>query len=117
VPEYLGHVLDAIERIKRHVAGFDEAGFLRDEKTQDAVIRNFEVIGEAAKNIQTADPGFVEKHSAVPWKVVVAMRNRVAHGYFEVDLGVVWKTVRDDLPALEAQLREISKGLGAPNGS
>jgi uncharacterized protein with HEPN domain len=62
VPEYLGHILQAIERIYRYVQDADIAMFVQDEKTQDAVIRNIEIIGEAAKNVERADPVFVVNH-------------------------------------------------------
>ena len=67
---------------------------------QDAVIRNIEIIGEAAKYLERQHPQFAAEHPAVPWAVIYAMRNRVSHGYFEVDLQIVWNTV-SDLPGLE----------------
>ena len=111
VPDYLEHILEAIRRITRYTKGMDEAAFLKDERTQDAVIRNIEVIGEATNNIQQADKRFVKQHSAVPWKVMRAMRNRVAHGYFEIDWKIVWKTITKDLPDLERQLTELKRHL------
>lgn len=62
VPEYLRHILQAIERIRHYVGVLDEKGFLTDPKTQDAVIRNIEIIGEAARNVERADPGFAAQH-------------------------------------------------------
>lgn len=89
IPGYLGHIVEAIERIDRYLADTDEVAFLNDQKTQDAVVRNFEIIGEAAHNIERYHAAFAAAHSEVPWTVVYAMRNRVAHGYFKVDLEMV----------------------------
>jgi uncharacterized protein with HEPN domain len=100
VPDYLGHILSAIERIERHTSDINEVGFLASELIQDAVIRNLEVIGEAANNIQRVDAEFASAHSEVPWQVMYAMRNRLSHGYDKVDFEIVWKTVCYDLPEL-----------------
>ncbi len=88
VAEYLDHMLQAFARISRYVQG-GAAEFLRDDKTHDAVIRNIEIIGEAAKDIERVDPEFVAQHPEVPWPIIYAMRNRLSRGYFEVDLEVV----------------------------
>jgi len=96
----LEHILFAIKRIERHVTDVDEISFLQSELLQDAVVRNIEVIGEAANNIQQVDPSFANAHSEVPWQVMYAMRNRLSHGYDKIDFEMVWKTVCNDLPAL-----------------
>jgi uncharacterized protein with HEPN domain len=80
IPDYLEHILEAIERIDRYLEDMDEAAFLNDQKTQDAVVRNFESIGEAAHNIESYHAKFAAAHPDVPWTAVYAMRNRVAHG-------------------------------------
>lgn len=85
VPDYLEHIVEAIERIYRYIEDIDEAAFLQDEKTQDAVIRNFEIIGEAARNIERYHNEFAGRHSQVPWTLMYTLRNRIAHGYFQVD--------------------------------
>ena len=107
VPDYLGHILEAIERIHLYIEDIDEVAFLEDKKTQDAVIRNFEIIGEAAHNIERYHTQFAAHHSNVPWNVVYTMRNRVSHGYFQVDLEIVWKTIHSDLPELHTQIRTL----------
>ena len=68
---------------------------------------NIEVIGEAANKIAKANPGFVVKHDEVPWSQMRAMRNRIIHDYFEVDYGIVWQTVKNDLPVLAAQIKAL----------
>jgi uncharacterized protein with HEPN domain len=85
VPDYLGHILQAIERIERYTRDVDLTQFSASEMLQDAVIRNFEVIGEAANNIQRADATFAAMHSEIPWQVMYTMRNRLTHGYDKVD--------------------------------
>ncbi|MDI3513665.1 MAG: hypothetical protein PWP40_894 [Rhodocyclaceae bacterium] len=80
VPDYLHHILDAIERIERYTAAKSLGDFKRDEQCQDAVIRNIEIIGEAARNVQQHSPDFVERHREIPWAALYAMRNRTPWG-------------------------------------
>ena len=108
VQEYLQHILKAIGRIDRYTAGMDEAGFLGHEMAQDAVIRNIEIIGEASNNIQRVAPEFAAQHGQIPWLVMYTMRNRVSHGYDNVDLEIVWKMIQSDLPTLNAQIRSLT---------
>lgn len=100
VTDYLEHILLAIERIERHVTDVDALSFLQSELLQDAVVRNIEVIGEAANNIQKVDPSFAASHAEIPWQVMYAMRNRLSHGYDKIDYDMVWITVCNDLPPL-----------------
>lgn len=81
--------------------------FRDDQLVQDAVIRNIEVIGEAARKIRTSHPEFADAHPEVPFDAAYQMRNAVAHGYFAVDLDVVWATVITDLPALGEAVQSI----------
>ncbi len=107
LPEYLRHILEAIERIERYTEDLDEVGFINDEKTQDAVIRNFEIIGEASNNIKRYHPDFAIAHPEVPLGFAYEMRNALAHGYFKVDLEIVWQTIHNDLPSLYHLLRNV----------
>lgn len=107
LPEYLGHIVQAIDRVHRYVADMHETGFLQDEKTQDAVIRNFEVIGEASNNIKKYHPDFASQHPEVPLNFAYEMRNALAHGYFKIDFEVVWTTIHADLPGLRAQVAAL----------
>lgn len=100
VPDYLGHILQAIERIEEYVCDMDEIAFLSNKLVQDAVIRNIEIIGEASNNIQRVAPEFAAQNDNIPWQVMYAMRNRVSHGYDKVDFEMVWKTICYDLPDL-----------------
>lgn len=114
IPEYLQHILQAIERIHTYTRDLDEQGFVADSRTQDAVLRNIEILGEAARNVERSDPQFTGQHPEIPWAVIYAMRNRLSHGYFEVDLGIVWRTIRNDLPPLESRIATLLKILGTP---
>lgn len=115
VPDYLGHILKAIERIDRYTADMDEVAFLNSELVQDAVIRNIEIIGEASNNIQRVAPAFAAQHDDIPWQVMYTMRNRVSHGYDKVDLEIVWKTIHRDLPELYQQVRELAENRPGDN--
>lgn len=120
VPDYLGHILRAIERIDRYTADMDEVGFLNSELVQDAVIRNIEIIGEASNNVQRVAPRFAALHDNIPWLVMYTMRNRVSHGYDKVDMEIVWKTVQSDLPGLCAQIQNLQttlQGNADPEGT
>ena len=105
--DYLGHIVEAIDRIHRYVDDITEMTFLDDEKTQDAVVRNFEILGEAAHNIEVHHAAFAEANADVPWLLMYTMRNRVAHGYFKVDYELVWKTIHTDLPELRNQVAAL----------
>lgn len=114
LPDYLGHILDAIGRIERYTEGLDEAAFAQNSLVQDAVIRNFEIIGEASKNISKRYPDFAAAHPGLPLAVAYEMRNAVAHGYFKVDLGIVWKTIRADLGDLKCRVESAIPKADVP---
>ncbi len=103
--DYLSHIQEAIERIRRYVDGIDVAAFLRNDMAQDAVIRNFEIIGEASHNIEMHYPEFAADHPELPLAFAYQMRNAIAHGYFKVDLEIVWKTIHADLPRLSERVK------------
>jgi uncharacterized protein with HEPN domain len=109
VNDYLEHMLEAIQRIGRYTDNISEVIFLEDEKTQDAVIRNFEIIGEAARNIEQYHTDFAKTHAHIPWSDAYQLRNQVAHGYFKVDLEIVWRTIHTDLPQLAKQIQTLLK--------
>jgi uncharacterized protein with HEPN domain len=111
LPDYLGHILEAIERIQHYVDAMDEVGFLGSKLVQDAVIRNLEVIGEASRNIERAHPDFAAAHPELPLALANDMRNALSHGYFKVDLGIVWTTIQGNLPDLYAQVQDALTSL------
>jgi uncharacterized protein with HEPN domain len=91
----------------RTSSALDKNGFLADRRTQQAVILNIVILDEAATKLGNDYPEFVERYPDVPWKSMRGMRNRMAHGYFDVDLSIVWQTVQSSLPALAERLAEI----------
>lgn len=109
--DYVAHILDAIGRISKYCEGLDETSFLLNELVQDAVIRNFEVIGEASNNIDRLFPEFISQYPHLPLIDAYEMRNALAHGYFKVDLKVVWITIQKHLPPLFDELVLIKSKL------
>ena len=105
--DYLGHILEAIRRIDVYTADMTEVSFFENMLVQDAVIRNFEVIGEASRNIDRVYPAFRAKHSAVPWIPAYEMRNALSHGYFKVDFGLVWQTIHKHLPEFSERVQML----------
>ena len=101
---YLHHIYDSIVLIEKYVKGMAINGFARDRKTVDAVIRNFEIIGEASSKTSKE---FREEYPELPWKDMIGMRNILIHNYLGVDVQKVWRTVKKDLPLLKKQLRSI----------
>lgn len=112
--DYLEHMLDAIQRIQKYVADISDADeFVRRTIVHDAVVRNLEIIGEAARNVRKTDADFASRHADIPWAAMSAMRNRITHGYFDINLSVVWQTVRSDLPGLREDISALIRSLDA----
>ena len=109
--DYLSHMLEAAALARSYVEGISKIDFLHDKRTQQAVILNIMVIGEAATKLADEYPEFVAKFPQVQWKSMRGMRNRLAHGYFDTNLDVVSETVRQALPELEGQIRQIQQAL------
>jgi uncharacterized protein with HEPN domain len=95
-------MIEAAERSCDYCRTLDYNAFLQDKRTQDAVIRNVEILGEAAKNISKH---FCSQHPEIPWKNIAGMRDKLIHDYFGVNLDVVWDVVRTDLPPMILQLK------------
>ncbi|MDN6887740.1 DUF86 domain-containing protein [Variovorax sp. CAN2819] len=104
VADYLGHILQAIDSIREYTSDATADSYLADRKTQDAVVRNLEVIGEASNNIVKHHAEFALAHPAVPWRFAYEMRNALSHGYFTIDHTLVWRTIQHDLPSLREQV-------------
>ncbi len=101
---YLDDILEAISWIRQYVKGIDAESFASDRKTQDAVIRNLEVIGEAARNIPEE---LRERSSGVDWKKIVGLRNILSHAYFAISIPIVWDIIQTKLDGLETACREM----------
>lgn len=96
----------------RYVDGLDFEAFESDKRTQQAVVLNLLLIGEVASRIVESAPDFTAAHPEIPWAAMRGMRNRIAHGYFELDIEVVWDTVRDAVPELAAKLPGLLLAAG-----
>jgi uncharacterized protein with HEPN domain len=107
---YLGHIADSISAIESYVTGGHDV-FMNERLVQDAVIRNFEVIGEAARQLSPA----VRNRQGLVLGKVIAFRNRVIHGYWSVDLLLVWDVVVNDLPRLKTEVASLLTELSGPS--
>jgi uncharacterized protein with HEPN domain len=100
----LDDISEAIERILHYTTGMSFEAFAQDEKTVDAVVRNMEIIGEAARRLPDE---FKEEHSEIEWYKVVGLRNRIVHEYFGIDLEIIWQVLQRDLLSLHSNIQHI----------
>jgi uncharacterized protein with HEPN domain len=108
--DYVRHILDEVEYLLDASAGVDPSAFTADATLQRAFIRSLEVIGEATKRLP---PEFRSAHPGVDWRGMAGMRDRLIHGYFGVDLELVWDVVQSRIPELGATLRPLLPDEGA----
>ena len=101
---YIQDILEAIQRIDEYLKGVTFEEFSKDNKTIDAVVRNFAVIGEAAKSVPVSAK---RKHPEIAWKRMSGMRDKVIHEYFGVDPRILWDTSKIDLPTSEQLLKKL----------
>jgi len=101
---YLRHILDAIELFREYTKGMTENEFLGNTMAHDAVVRQIEILGEAARNISEE---YKNKHSKLPWGKMIGIRNKIIHEYFNINYAIVWDTVKDDLPYLKKAIKQI----------
>ena len=106
--EFLCDIREAIDRIDEYIGEMDYDEFLKDRKTQDAVVRNLEIIGEAVKNLSK---DIKDKHKDISWKDIAGMRDRIIHFYFGIKWDIVWSVVKDKLPVLKEQISKILKHI------
>jgi len=102
--EFLEDILEAIRRATAYVDDISYEAFLADLKTQDAVIRTLEIVGEATKRLSTATR---ESHPRVPWKTMAGVRDKLIHDYFGVNFDIVWQIVQNELPAVAVAVEQI----------
>jgi uncharacterized protein with HEPN domain len=107
--DYLDHMQQAAEDACGFTEGLSKRDFIADKRTQQAVVMSLIIIGEAAMKVMDQHPEFASKHTGIPWRSMRGMRNRIAHGYFEINFDVVWDTVRTALPDLLRQLSALPR--------
>ena len=101
---YLLHILESIGRIERYLEGVNEETFRKETLIQDGIIRQIEIIGEAAKRLSSK---LRADYSQIPWQDIIGMRDKLAHDYFGVDLDQVWLTAQEDVPSLKEELNKM----------
>ncbi len=101
---FLKDILNSLDKIFKYTEGMSYDDFINDDKTKDAVERNFEIIGEAVKNLTE---GFRNQYSHIPLRQVAGMRDKLIHDYFGIDYEIVWKTIKNKLPQFELDILEL----------
>jgi len=104
--DFLQDIKQAVENVNEYSGNMTYSQFLKDKKTKDAVVRNLEIIGEAAKNISSK---FKKANPLIPWKQLAGMRDKIAHFYFGIDYKIVWSVVEKDMPNLNKEIAKIEK--------
>ena len=112
--DYLGHMLDAVGQIQIYTRRKRAEDFLSERQLQDSVIRNVEILGEASRNLLNSVPDAVARFPGIPFTAIYAMRNQLSHGYFVIDLDVVWKVIERDIPVLRIELEIAIAALDNP---
>lgn len=101
---YIADIKDSAARIEEYVAGMSFEDFRADRKTIDAVVRNFEIIGEASRNVPE---DWRNRYPDLDWKAMAGMRNYLAHEYFGISLEIIWKTIKERLPELRTRIEDM----------
>jgi len=102
----LEDMLEALTKAMRYTQGMHFDAFRSDDKTVDAVVRNLEIVGEAARRLPEQ---YKDNHPEIPWWRMAGMRNRIVHDYFGVDLSIVWHVISSDAPKLVEDLRRLTQ--------
>jgi uncharacterized protein with HEPN domain len=117
LPDHLGRMLEAAQQALSYVEGNEKPDFMEDRRTQQAVVLNLILIGEESTKILATYPDFAHAHTEIPWRSMKGMRNRIAHGYYEINMDTVWDTVQQALPPLVIQLQSIQPTHDEPGHS
>lgn len=103
---FIKDIADCINKIEEFVGNISFSEFVKDDKTSSAVVRKLEIIGEAAKNV----PEHIrQKHKNIPWKDMARMRDKIIHFYFGIDYEIVWKVIKERLPKIKQQIKNVLK--------
>jgi len=113
--DFIGHMLEAAERVVQYTKGLSREEFFANPLVQDGVIRNIEIIGEAANNLVEIEPEITSRYPSIPFAQIYGMRNRVAHGYFAVSLPMIWDSVQVDVPELRQQIAKVLEEMQLGN--
>ena len=105
---FIEDILKAIDKVEGYIEDFTYETFAKNDMAQDAVIRNFEIIGEASKNISE---DLREEFSDIPWRRMIGLRNIAVHEYFGVDLGIIWEIITKNLPETKPKIIAMLKSL------
>jgi len=104
----LRHMLDAAKKIVEYTDSIQRDDLDKDEKLALALVRLLEIVGEAAKAVS---PDFRRKHPQIPWREIAGTRDRLIHGYYDIDFDIVWQIVSDDIPPLITAIEDILTGI------
>lgn len=110
--ELLCDIKEAVQRISTYIGELSYDEFIKDKKTQDAVVRSLEIIGEAAKNLSVE---LKKKRRDIPWSGLAGLRDRLIHQYFGVNFDIVWRIIKQELPELAKQIEKITAGGNKSN--
>jgi uncharacterized protein with HEPN domain len=111
---FVNHIHDAIARISSYLKDVNEVKFMATPLIQDAVIRQIQIVGEAAKKLSRS---YVEASPSIPWKDIAGMRDKLVHDYMGVDLAAVWDTATRDIPNLQAEMERLGSSGAGSNGA
>ena len=102
----LEDIVESIEKIENYAVDLDKDGFFKDEKTIDAVVRNLEIIGEAANRLPV---DFTSQHQGTEWRRIIGLRHRIVHDYFGIDLEIIWEIIKNELGPLKQEMSKIKE--------